>query len=272
MTITNYSGLPIKFAEDLLLDTLPPLSAFQYLLDDMTCIRRGVKCSHTNQASCWLETVSEVRGRKETPHFVVPRALIPDSYISRITVTGIPEESYDAWMKTLPACVKNFSSKCPTPFAPSVTNGSTTAATVVPQPIPSVSRPSRPRGSNKSRVVRIRGRSVRIQPYHEKHSPPSSLDEYVIDRSTLPIAHLRRRTNNIIIKHDGIPPPVAPPSDNNHDSVPEHLLQMIDEQRVAIDMLQKEVEHADSKRRRLQRSVNTILEALNARGFLQADE
>ena len=49
-------------------------------------------------------------------------------------------------------------------------------------------------------------------------------------------------------------------------------MQMLDEQRVMIDMLQQKVELAQSKRRRLRRSVNIILESLKAHGLLTGGE
>ena len=273
MSITNFSGPMIKLADDLSLDSLPPLTAFQYLLDDVTCIRRGVKCIHTNPASCWIETVSEVRGRKETPHFVEPQERIPDGFVSRITVTGIPNESYEAWIKSLPTCVKHFASQCPSPFAtPKQKNTvlkSTEAEIGHIKTAEEGHTPSkRERGSNKSRVCRIHGRSVRVQPYHEQYDPPSSLDEYVIDRLKLPLPHPRNNTKSIIpkVKADDneVPPPVGAETTD--------LMQMLDEQRVMIDMLQQKVELAQSKRRRLRRSVNIILESLKAHGLLTGGE
>ena len=272
MTITNYSGLPFKFADDLSLDTLPPLCAFQYVLDDMTCIRRGVKCIQTNPASCWLETISEVRGRRDAPHFVVPQERIPDSFVSRITVTGIPPESYDAWVKSLPACVKHFSSKCLSPFAaerPKVTRSNSPQRPK--RRDQSLEAPKRCRGPSprRSKVVRIRGRTVRIPPYHDMHSPPSSLDEYVIDKNSLPVPTPRFRAKKEI--------PEASEAEKGEEDValkrddtssgPE-MMQIMDEHRLIFDMLQEKITKTRAKCRHLQRSVNSILETLRAQGIL----
>ena len=50
------------------------------------------------------------------------------------------------------------------------------------------------------------------------------------------------------------------------------LMQMLDEHRVMIDMLQQKLELAQSKRRRLRRSVNIILKSLKAHSLLTDDE
>lgn len=276
MTITNYSGPALTLSIDPTLDQLPPLSAFQFVLDGTTTIRRGVKCNEGNTASCWFESISEVRGRRQTPHFIVPLDRIPQAYLSRLTVTGIPPESYDAWTQSLPLCLKNFISQCPSPFSATLPPEENTAkrADVNQQgadaPLGKRRRHPTPQ---KSKVVRIRGRTVRIPPYHDMYSPPSSIEEYVIDRSSLPIPTPRFRAKKTVAPSDEPREADGSVSPGPQDTytVPE-LTHMIDENRLVVHMLQEQLEKTQSKRRHLRRSVNIILETLKAQGFLQADD